>query len=183
MSQLPETPSNNPPSPIDGPTRTTSPSNPPDKTIEPPHNPITDEKLERLRVLAEERFPHHISDLAVKIPILVTTLNLLLTPEQQMQEPVKSALETGQRYSVFLGDLSETLQILQEHTSYIESRREFAEEYARKLGGMVETWNMWVEKWVEQRELPTSKGEERNKSAVDLVDKLEKAIQDATSGI
>ena len=100
-----------------------------------------------------------------------------------MQEPVKSALETGQRYSVFLGDLSETLQILQEHTSYIESRREFAEEYARKLGGMVETWNMWVEKWVEQRELPTSKGEERNKSAVDLVEKLEKAIQDTTSGI
>jgi len=46
---------------------------------------------------AEERFPRHIRDIAVKIPILVTTLNRLLTLEQQMQEPVKSALEGGIR--------------------------------------------------------------------------------------
>ena len=149
MSQPTETTNNSPQPPIEGPTRTTSPSN--RRPSQPPQNPITDEQRQRLHVLSE-LVPQYIIELRDKLNMMVTYLTDHLTPQQQMQEPAKLALESRERYSAFIDDLLEEKEILFEYMRYGCARTEFAETYARELQEREELWVGRAEFWKEQAE-------------------------------
>jgi hypothetical protein len=120
-----------------------------------------------------------------KLDIVVTTVENLLTPGQQIQA-VTSALETVERCAVCIDDLKDMLETLQEYARYGHVGMELVLAYARQVGELAKALNVSVKKGRELYDLLTMKAEvwqEGNKSAVDLVERLESAIHDATSGI
>ena len=103
-----------------------------------------------------------------------------------MQEPVKSALETGERYSASIDDLMEMIAILQEYARYNHAGMELVLSHVRQVGELAKALNVSVEKGEELKELLTMKADlwqESNKSAVDLVEGSENTVEDATSRI
>ena len=79
----------------------------------------------------------------------------------------------------------EMLEILQEYARYDHAGMELVASHVRQVRELAKALNVSVEKG-EELKLLTMKADfwqESNKSAVDLVERAENTVQDATSGV